>query len=125
MGKGIDNLYELKKEMQSDVDPEKMLRLLFNLINFKRANVDIYFLLHKSSRPLTVGDLCDKLPYSERTIRTYLGALADRQYIKKVPTIRDRPCFAYKSITPREVWELMLEEMRKIKREAMKSFGSE
>ncbi|MFH1450465.1 MAG: hypothetical protein ABIF92_00600 [archaeon] len=124
MGKGMDKLWELEKEMQTDVNPEKMLRLLFNLINFKKANVDIYFLLHKSKRPLTINDLCENLPYSERTIRTYIGMLTDRQYVEKVPTIRERPCFAYRSIKPQQVWALMLEEMRKIKREAMRSFGT-
>jgi len=124
MRRARDKFSELEEEMHGDVDPEKMLRLLFNLINFKQANVDIYFLLHRSDKPLTVNDICKELSYSERTIRTYLGVLADKKYIKKLPTIRERPCFAYKSITPREVWELMLEEMRNIKRQAMKSFGT-
>jgi len=124
MGRGSDKFSELEEEMQGDVDPDKMLRLLFKLINFKQANVDIYFLLHRSEKPLTVNEVCSELEYSERTIRTYLGVLADKGYIKKFPTIRDRPCFAYKAITPREVWELMLEEMRNIKRQAVKTFGT-
>ena len=123
MGRGIDRLTELEREMSSQVNPEKMLRLLFNLINFKQANIDIYFLLHKNERSMTVNEICKELPYSERTIRTYLGSLSNKEYIKKMPTIRDRPCFAYKSIEPKEVWGLMLEEMRSIKKQAMKSFA--
>jgi len=124
MGSGKDKLTELEEEMRSEVDPEKMLRLLFNLINFKHANTDIYFLLNKSEKSMTVKDICDNLSYSERTIRTYLGILTDKKYVKKVPTIRERPCFAYKAILPKEVWELMLEEMRSIKKQAMKSFSN-
>lgn len=123
MGSKKDKLTELEEELRSEVDPEKMLRLLFNLINFKQANTDIYFLLNKSEKSMTVRDICDNLQYSERTIRTYLGILTGKKYVKKVPTIRERPCFAYKAIMPKEVWGLMLEEMRSIKRQAMKSFS--
>ena len=123
MGSKKDKLTELEEELRSEVDPEKMLRLLFNLINFKQANTDIYFLLNKSEKSMTVRDICDNLQYSERTIRTYLGILTGKKYVKKVPKIRERPCFAYKAIMPKEVWGLMLEEMRSIKRQAMKSFS--
>ncbi len=124
MGKGNDMLGQLEEEMRGEVDPEKMLRLLFKLINFKKANTDIYFLLHGNEKPMTVNDICKELTYSERTIRTYLGVLADKKYVQKVPTIRDRPCFAYNAIKPAEVWGLMLEEMRSIKREAIRSFSN-
>jgi predicted transcriptional regulator len=124
MGRGSDKLLEVEKGLQSSDDPEKMLHLLFNLINFKQANTDIYFLLNKSEKPLTVRDIYTKLPYSERTIRTYLGVLSDKEYIKKIPTLRERPCFAYKSIPPKEVWGLMVEQLRRIKHEAGKTFKS-
>ena len=123
MGRENDRVGHLEKELKSEIDPEKMLRLIFEFINFKRANTDIYFMLNNSKRPMTVNDLCKELPYSERTLRTYLGMLTDKQYVKKVPCIRDRPCFAYKTIPPSEVWGLMVEEMRRIKREASKSLG--
>jgi predicted transcriptional regulator len=123
MGRGIDKLSELESELGSQVDPEKMLNLLFNLINFKQANIDIYFLLNKNEKPMTVNEICKELSYSERTIRTYLGTLSNKKYIKKLPTIRDRPCFAYTAIQPKEVWGLMLEEMRNIKNQAIKSFA--
>ena len=124
MGRGRDRLEELHEELSANVDPEKMLRLIFNFINFKPANIDIYFLLNNNEKPLTVKDLCNKLSYSERTIRTYLGILTDRNYVKKIPTIRDRPCFAYKALSPKQVWEQMVEEMRMIKRKASMSFGT-
>jgi predicted transcriptional regulator len=88
----------LGEKAGKEENPAKLLREIFEFINFKKAKINLYFLLLESKKPLTIKEIVNSLHYSERTVRKYLKELLNVGYIKRVSTERERPCYAYSAI---------------------------
>jgi len=113
-----DSLSELSEKIGEIKNPTAMLEEIFKFMNFEPANRALYFLLLDKQEPQTVRQICRSLDYSERTIREYLKELLEMGYITRKTTINERPCYAYNAVEPKDVWRMLVEKVRAIRKMA-------
>ena len=115
-----ESLSILGEKVEAEENPKELLKEIFRFINFEPANIDIYFLFVEKKRALTVREICNSLKYSERTVRKYLKELLALGYIKRVSTVRERPCYAYVAVKTKKVWQKLVNQVRQIRKKASK-----
>ena len=113
-----DSLSELGEKIGEVDNPKVMLEEIFKFMNFEPANRALYFLLLEKQEPQTVRQICRSLTYSERTVREYLKDLLKMGFITRKTTINERPCYAYTAVKPSEVWRILVEKVRAIRKMA-------
>jgi len=85
-------------------NPLQLILRQFSFFKFKRIELQIFGLLCQAERPLLVREIAENLKVSTRTIRKHIISLYRRGVVTRELVHRGWFGYAYKAITPPEVW---------------------